>query len=226
MSKVGLHVIAFREERLIERFLKHLTVDKYVVAVSERPYKGEMERDRTYEIAKRTLKGKDAVVKLGYWESEHEQRNWINSQLKDVDVILYLNPDSFLLKKDQKFSKVDRVWGCNNVNYWKRPNRITQPTIVNKVFLSPPGVEFWDKSIIDPNPPVMEGTEIHHLGWIRPNWEIREKIATYAHADEIIGDWYDTVWLSDKTDNVGPTNPPDFKKVVSYEMPDEILQYV
>ena len=229
--KLGVHMTAFRCERTIIPAIVQFygIADKIYVACSSKPWFGDLKADNTFKMAKSTK----AVVEEGYWGTEVEQRNWIQSHLFDVDYVLVAYPDTFYTKEDlkrlKKFaeSATERQYDVMSKTYWKNYDTIIKPDLLMPATLIKSDVRFADKATIEnhiPSAPIIPDVVCHHLSWARTDREIKEKISSYGHANEIIDGWYEYVWKNWRDDmtDFAPTNPTDYKYVEKFSLPDEI----
>lgn len=118
-----------------------------------------------------------------------------------------------------------------------RPRRIFKLTRVRKVLglpLFPHRLRF--KGINDMNSLgsihefLPQEAVFYHFSYARSPARMREKLATFPHAQEILGGWYEKVWLpwpdQRQMQNIHPTDPPKFPQAVLQPLDDlpEILR--
>ena len=67
-------------------------------------------------------------------------------------------------------------------------------------------------------------TAFYHFSYARSPERMREKLATFPHAQEILGGWYDRVWRvwpqQREMENIHPTDPPKFPRAVQLPLDD------
>ena len=75
-----------------------------------------------------------------------------------------------------------------------------------------------------------EEAAFYHFSYARSPARMREKLATFPHAQEILSGWYERVWLAwpsqRQMQNIHPTDPPKFPQAVHQDPSDlpEILR--
>lgn len=226
--KIATSTICYRERRFIEPFLKHIPdwVDKKLVLASTKPWQGEEEPDDGTADKAREL---GAEVIEYYWPTEEEQRNAGQEYLSDYDWIIVLDPDEYFADIDweilhdyiklnpQSYAQVCSV----QTTYWKTGFKIDPPEEYRQIILVKPQVKFVDKRVVD-QPWSVAPVNLHHMSWARTDKECLSKISHYAHAHELLPNWYEDVWLADKRDNVHPLTPEALKKVVPAKLPKEL----
>lgn len=228
-------MLAFRERNRIIPAIKQYEgiIDKVVLACSTKPWKGNLTPDDTASLAKKTF----AEVYEGDWPTEAEQRNFCMEKLSDCDWVIIAPPDRFFTKETlyamrnflEKAEK--RPYGMYTLTYWKDfdtvivPNSTLNEAVVPSVDKN--GVPFRFKyanisgGSIDN--PIIPGIA-HHISWVKTDEEIKTKITSYTHADEILEGWYENVWLkwNDGMTDFAPTTPHDYKSVLKHPLPMEI----
>lgn len=228
---LGVQIVAFREKRLIVPVVEQFRGKaKVVVAVSSRPWHGYLDRDETFS----RIYTKANIASMQDWRTEVEQRNWCMDQLQDCDYVLVCHADTFFTQKDiDKIvdfiqTATERQYDIPSVMYWKDLDTVVVPDPMIPAMLIRRDVRFKHSIIIEdqivdaPQVPVL----CHHLSWAKTDEEVKEKISSYEHAQEIVPNWYEDVWLSDKTENLSPTNPTDYKSLRKHPLPDEIRRLI
>lgn len=229
--KLGISIAAFREKDIVPIIEQYQGVaDRIVVSVSNKPWYGEYKADDTAQKALTT----GAVVISREWEHEHEQRNDCMELLRDMDYVIVSHCDTWFTKADlRKLKEMDltqRHYSCNTFTYWKDYDTVIYPYLSLPTILVRSDATF--KHILnieneEANPPVLDIT-CHHVAWVKTDDEVKSKLASYSHAEEIQDGWYDKVWKGWKPGMVdfGPTNPHDFQSTVKHTLPNEIRRRI
>lgn len=233
MKTLGVQITAFNEERFIQPVMKQFEdlVDEIVVAVSEKPWYGDIDPDNTYFLACRVVP--EAVVISGTWKNEAEQRNFCMDKLQDCDYVLVCHADTFFKRSDIKKiidfiqTATERQYDIPSLMYWKDFDTTIFPDPIIPAMLIRKDVRFKHNIIIEDQ--VVDAPQVpvtcHHLSWAKTNEEVKTKLATYGHATEIIPDWYEKVWLGDQKTSLSPTNPSDYEFTKHGKLPKEIRSY-
>jgi len=224
----GLITVAYREERFIKKFLRHVPrwVDRKLVLISEKPWHGKsVPNDGTQDQAK------GGIPIVSTWSSEEDQRNTGLSMLEDCDWVIVLDPDEFLSSEDWNKLKdfldetdADAVVAEGQYTYWKDGWVADPPKDYQMLIAVRPHVKFVDKRVVNTGY-VEAPVWVHHFSWARTDKEVWNKISHYAHAEDFdIKKWYKEVWKKWKPgmQDVHPTTPDtlhDFKKA---KLPPEI----
>jgi glycosyltransferase involved in cell wall biosynthesis len=222
--KVGIETICYREERFIERCINQFKgfPVHHLVLVSDTPWHGEKEAmDKTVDIAESL----GAEVVVSDWLSEPEQRNFGLQQLKDCDWVLVVDADEFYSKEDiDKWLKFLEhapydAYGIGRIKtYWKDENHIIDPEESGGLIVAvrPKAVQFTDKRCITGDWDFLpEDIVMNHYSYVRTDGEMKRKLASFEHADEIMDGWYEEKWKGwDKDNNLEdlhPVNPKSFR---------------
>lgn len=223
--KIGILTLAYNEERFAKdciRQFKGFLIDKHLFLISDTPWHGEkLQADKTADIAEKF----GAEVIVGDWQSETEQRNFGLDQLKDCDWVLIVDADehyepkavarliSFLEKAALPAYGIGRL-----LTYWKDKKHIVDPEETGGLIVAVrPSVRFIDKRCIDSEWDFLpEDIVMHHYSYVRTDEEMKKKISSFEHAEEIVPNWYEDVWLkwTPEMKNVHPVNPGSFKKII------------
>lgn len=232
MKKLGVQITAFNEPRFIEPVIKQFEglVDELIVVVSAKPWSGHIPQDITGTLAI----GTGAHVIVSIWPDESTQRNDAMNPLQDCDYVLVCHADTFFTQEDIKRIKdfiqtaTERQYDIQTKMYWKDLDTVVKPDPLLKAMLVRSDVRFIHNVIIEDmstDAQIVPGVICHHLSWAKTNEEIKTKISTYGHANEIISNWYEDVWLKDKPVDFAPTVPGDYKYKETYSCPEEIRRY-
>lgn len=229
--KLGVSITAFNEKDIVSIIQQYEGIaDKIIVAVSEKPWFGDVKADDTFERALTTT----AKVFKKDWRTEAEQRNFTMDHMRDMDYVIVSHCDTWLLREQLDFLKtldLDNLhYGVESYTYWKDFQTVIYPYITLPTFLVRSDAVFTDKINIKDqvaNPDSLF-IDCYHTSWIGTDEEILKKIQTYSHADEISSDWFENVWKKWKhgDQNFAPTNPQDFMKTITKKMPEEILRRI
>jgi hypothetical protein len=224
--RLAIETIAYHEERFISRFIQHYQdkVETILVLHSTKPWNGEDEPyDRTANIA-RSL---GAEVVDFDWTNETDQRNAGIDILSDYDWVLVLDPDEFISDRDWD-KMVDLLEVAEAPAYvvqhqrvfWK-DKEVFPHSDYQQIIAVRPDVRFVENRVINSlygELPI----DLLHFSWARTDEEVLRKITHYAHAKELIPNWYEDVWLSNKTQNLHPKSPETLAALVTATLPAEI----
>jgi glycosyltransferase involved in cell wall biosynthesis len=227
--KIAVATIAYREARLLPKFLAHIPdwIDDTLVLVSSEPWNGEpLPDDGTAQIAEDL--GADVIEYA--WKNETEQRNTGQEYLSDCDWIIWLDPDEFL--DNQGWENLRAFLEAEAFNcpayitqhqrvFWKQ-SEVSPHSDYQQLIATRPSVRFVDNRVVDAwykEAPV----ELYHFSWARTDDEVKQKISHYAHAGEFDGEtWFNEVWLGDKAENLHPKTPETLKALVPAVLPPEL----
>lgn len=205
--KFAIATVAYKEERMIQHFLKHYSplVDEIVVLNSDRPWNGT----KVYNTDETPLHCKDYDNVTCYmmdWHTEHEQRNWGINMLShaEYDWVFILDPDEYFnketflrLKAYLAEDKDTPAFKAPMDTYWKK-NYIIVPRDTHKpvVAVRPGKVRFTQYRGIDTPPFDLSNDFIlHHFSWARTDEEVKNKLSHFSHSNEFNWqEWYDRVW--------------------------------
>lgn len=227
--KLATLAVAYNEQRLIEKHLKHIPewIDKKLVLVSAVPWHGDYELpDNTDKLA-----SKYADVIVYPWENEAEQRNAGLDYLSDYDWVIILDPDEFLdntgwenLREYLKYTDHEALVCDYQLTYWKDGYVADPPRDYQMLIAVKPSVRFAEKRVVDTGYGVAP-VKVHHFSWARTDDEVWSKITHYEHSKDFDTlRWFNEVWMNWKlgVKDVHPTTPDtlhDFKKA---KLPKEL----
>lgn len=229
--KLGVSITAFREKHIVPIIKQYEGIaDKIVVSVSKKPWFGNLKPDDT---ARRAVEETSACVISKPWDNEADQRNETMEYMRDMDYIIVSHCDTWFERRELELLKhlndlTDLHYGCYVRTYWKNYNTVIYPHLGLPTILVRSDARFTHMINIQDQSAEPECLPVfcHHVAWVKTDEEIKEKIGSYSHANEISGDWYNNVWKKWKSDmeNFGITKPEDFKKAVKgvYTLPKEI----
>lgn len=137
----------------------------------------------------------------GNWPSEGDTRNAGLAYLSDCDYVFVLDSDEILLDRDLRIlretclSRLHWVIGVPWVTYWKTTDyRIDPPHYgsIHMVFRRGMGI----KGIRQSKLPAVHMAQVccRHLGYVRTDEELQEKLRLATHAHQVPGDWFERVW--------------------------------
>lgn len=225
--KFALATIAYREERMVGKSLRHIPdwIDIKMVLLSSKPWIGDEEPpDKTMEKAKAA----GGTVIQNYWENEHTQRNTGQQMLEDYDWIITLDPDEFLDERgwDKLKSFLETAdqgaYVCQHQRVFYKKKEVYPHTDYQQIIAVRPSVRFADKRVVNTTYGVAP-VELYHFSWRRTNQEILSKIKHYSHAHEFDVDaWYRDVWLTDRSINLHPLTPETLSGLIDSDLPPEL----
>lgn len=229
MVRIASLAIAYNEERLIGKHLKHIPdfVEEKLVLVTDEPWNGEPdEPDNTADIARQY-----ATTIIGDWKNEKDQRNFGLDYLSEYDWVVVLDPDEFLDNKNwaKLYEFVQTAERRSYVvkhqhTYWKDGYVAHPKRDYQQIILAPPRIRFIDNRVVNDS----YGTAdicVHHFSWARTDREVLSKITHYGHANEIDFDsWYQNVWLKWKPGmkDVHPNTPETLHELIPATLPPEL----
>lgn len=228
--KYGLITVAYRERRLIGKFLGHVPkwVTKKISLVSTRPWFGE---DVPDDGTARAASKYGAIPIMSAWTTEEQQRNTGVSMLEDQDWVIVLDPDEFLsdthwdrLKEFLETTRADAVVCEGQYTYWKDGWVADPPRDYQMLIAVRPHVRFVDKRVVNTNY-VVAPVWVHHFSWARTNGEVWDKVTHYAHAEDFNTErWFRNVWKKWKPGmtDVHPTTPETLHELKRADLPPEL----
>jgi len=233
--KISVLTPAFGERRFIgacvDQF-KGFPVDKHLVLCSTKPWFGDMKQDDSARVAVEA----GAWVVQREWKDEDKQRLDGVDLLKDNDWILFVDADEYYTEEAIKviFDTLHNeergsvgVFKANNMlTYWRDWDTIIDPPEFNPVVAFRPGAKLVHIRVFDG---VLEETMppevlLHHFAYVRTGKEVLRKIKSWGHAEEVIGDWYEKVWVGWKEGmtDFHPTQPTCWPRTKYSPAPKEI----
>lgn len=219
--------IAYHEPRFIGPHIRHIPdwVETNLVLVSEKPWQGEpiTEIDKTAEIAE----AEGAEVLTYAWPTEEAQRNAGQEYLYDYDWIIVLDPDEFLSNDawdtlhTYLTAAQEDAYVVSHQRVFYKDKEVSPHSDYQMIVAVRPTVRFIDKRVVDSNYGVAP-IELLHFSWARTDEEVLSKITHYAHAHELIPNWYTDVWKTDKATNLHPKTPETLGALIERVLPPEI----
>lgn len=225
--RVSTVAIAYFEPRFIGPHIRHIPdwVETKLVLVSETPWQGEPEAklDLTADIAR----AEGAEVITHAWKSEEDQRNAGQEYLYDMDWVIVLDPDEFLSDKTWETLRIflekatSDAYVVDHQRVFYKHKEVSPHSDYQMLIACRPSVRFVDKRVADSAYGIAP-VELLHFSWARTDEEVLSKITHYAHAHELIPNWYTDVWKSDKTTDLHPKTPETLKALIDPVLPPEI----
>jgi len=137
----------------------------------------------------------------GEWLTEASTRNAGIARLEECDYVFVIDSDEILLDGD-----LDKLYGiCRRgvhwvigvpwTTYWKTPDYRIDPDHAGGIgMVLRRGVRV--KGIRQPTVPAVHMADVRcrHLGYVRTDDEMREKLRLATHAWAVPGDWFERVW--------------------------------
>ena len=244
--RIGAQIVVYNEEDYLAAVLEsvRLRVDRVLVMLNiGTPWFGEpVEPDRSEAIARKFADLYDNIeVVRGQWETEADERNEAMELLKDCEYVYVIDGDEILsaetyknlIKSVMSYAPSTKAWYVNNYTFWKSPEFRIEPVEGFKpLVLAHQSVRFEFARIPQAGTsgyllPIEKGVN-HHFSYAHSDEKIKQKLANFSHADEIVPGWYEHVWKTWDNDsdieNLHPTNPPSYKKAIHHAMKPEISQ--
>lgn len=232
-SNVGIITCAYNEGKLIGACInqfKGFPVE-HLILVSKTPWAGEaLPPDRTAKIAKSL----GATVIVDDFPPDEGQRHVGLDYFKNMDWCLIVDCDEFYTK-DSIGKILDFLKTADKDVY--RPEEMlvyfgdldhiaTRENIPHgsPVVAMRPHMRFSHIREVDYPIYFIPGTTLHHLSYIRTNEDMKKKISSWGHANEVIPGWYENVWLkwTPEMMNFHPTEPNVFHKSEYHPLPEEL----
>jgi len=203
---------------LAESFYRiYPVVDKVVYLINKRTWFGKADP----VIISQTLESigglndpdNKIMVIHGNWSDEATQRNFGLTYLRMIDISWCL-----IIDDDELYNTRQLAWAKSQLIplaqaaylvpfqlYWKTRETIVRPKGVPSIpcFCSTVHgkIHFNENRMIivhndtwitlDPNQLIY-----HHMSYVRSDGGMKRKLEAFSHANEIIGDWYQNIWLS------------------------------
>jgi glycosyltransferase involved in cell wall biosynthesis len=219
--KFGAMIPVLNEWRFLQAVIGQMLnhVDKCVIFRNKKTHSGAL-------VEIKPMPKFDSRVEIieGEWEDEGDARNYAIKYLADCDWVFNIDSDEILLDSDiiklKEICKTTnkKVIGTKILTYWKTPYyKIAPPEKLIAPMIIKRGVSFIGKDARWPqerNEIEVSDIWMHHLSYIRTNEELQEKLKTFCHADQILSNWYENVWLkwdnNKDMHNLHPTYPPAY----------------
>lgn len=226
--KLGVSITAFNEKDIVKAIKQYEGIaDRIVVTVSEDPWYGDYTPDDT---AIKCVMETSAIVCRQSWEKEHEQRNFAMDLMRDMDYVITSHADTFFTRSALRVLKnlelTDLHYGCTVYMYWKDYESVVFPYIGLPTLIVRSDAVFTHLLNIEHQLAAPKELPIicYHLSWVKTDEEVKQKLASYSHANEIVDGWYRNVWKKWTPDmtNFGPTEPKDYQSIVKHPLPEEI----
>lgn len=225
--KVALTTVAYQEERLIGKFIRHIPewVDMKIVLLSSKPWIGEVEMpDNTLEKAKAA----GGTIVQNYWRDEQSQRNTGQDLCEGYDWVITLDPDEMLDHKGWDNLKTfletadQDAYVCDHQRVFYKDKEVYPHTDYQQIISVRPHVRFVDKRVVGSSYGVAP-VELYHFSWSRTDEEILSKIRHYSHANEFDGEkWFREVWKTDRDYDLHPLTPNTLKALIPAKLPTEL----
>lgn len=229
-------------EDWIDGFLQHLKpFDKRIVVISDYDYNGKPVKNnpKTEKIAK-----KYANVYHGKWKNQEDRKNFAIEK-SDADWIANIDIDMFFTQKAQENmmawikdnSQETAVWFVKLEQYFKSPFAKTvfrkknigwYPMFVNVkkgyryTFPLKCNIKGTDFNSRIPES-IAKG---YHFSYVRTEEGMKEKLKTFSHSHEVVGNWYERIWKFDgdikHLGSFGATSPEECKSIELVKIPFEI----
>lgn len=217
-------------ENFIRQSLKELTpyVSGVIVTVSEKPWHGsEYPHDQTLSIISKVSIEEDSPefeVVTKNWKDENEQGSWLLSRAFDKYPGMYLlmiDCDEVITKKTleeglKAIGDKPALMFYHRCYWWLRELKILPDFHVSALGLIKLDkqrkmcrfrhLEVEDYAYL----PVEKGF-CHHFAYVRTDEQMKQKISSFSHANEIVTNWFEEKWKSkeaiDELKNFHPVVP-------------------
>ena len=210
-------------------------VSALYVLISERPWNGNpTDNSATWRVLRESTDpaGKLKIVP-GTWADETQQRRAAYEIVarEEYDYCLIVDADEIydppVLRRMQQTAVEHPEIGCwymTCLTYWKSyrfridPPESYKPPVFLKVGQCSLGDRRWATAASRAAIPPQIGV-CHHMSYARTNEQLRRKITTFSHAQELVPDWYEKVWLrwdgEPGLENLHPVTPPVYRRAVA-----------
>lgn len=243
MPRTCAAIRVWNAERFIQPCIESIysLVDEILVAACFRPWNGGNRKpDRTEEIVDHIPDpDKKIYMVCKDWKTEDETNDYLYSRCvaHGFDWMALVDADEFYRLDDfrriQKYayqSDASSVAVMHKV-YWKSPRYRLEPDYLyaNVLFRCRPDLKMVRKRHISDGK--MHRLEDHstnglaccyHLSYVRTDDEMKEKLSTFSHADEIPKNWFEDVWKkwdeNHDLENLHPIEGPLWKKTVEEDV--------
>lgn len=200
-------------ENFIRESLEELApyVSGAIVTVSEKPWHGqEMPYDRTLSIVSEVLlDGRCPNVEIvkQHWKDENEQGSWLLERAFEKYPGMYL----LMIDCDEVITKETLEEGLKNIGekpalmfhhrcyWWTRTLKILPDFHVSALGLIKLDklrkiVKYRHLEVEDYAYLPVEKGFCHHFAYVRTDEQIRQKLSSFSHANEIVPNWFDEKW--------------------------------
>lgn len=211
-------------------------VDKILFLINFKPWYGEPFPDASSNTYRMILSMPDPDNKFRilsrFWKDEAEQRNTGLKVLKNeaIDWCLIIDDDEFFNRSELSMvinmlnDAVHAAYLIFHQIYWKNQNMIIEGLFGSlPVLARTDGIVTFNKNrmiIVNSNHTwfTISAQQIvcHHMSYVRSDNEMLRKIRSFSHAEEVISDWYEKIWLKwgEEMMDLHPVNPLEFKKAI------------
>ena len=225
--KLGVSITAFREDDVVESIKQYEGIaDRILVSCPKKSWFNGYDNDDTAKRARTT----SATVHEYHLGLEHDQRNWLMDQMRDLDYVITAHCDTWFTRKDLgklKEMDLDELhYNCEVHTYWKDTETTIYPCLGLPTILVRSDAKF--SNIINIEDQVADPTTLpivcYHTSWLKTDEQVETKINAYSHAGEIRPEWFEEVWKGWKPNmtNFAPTTPHDYKETRKHPLPEEI----
>ncbi|WP_456325889.1 glycosyltransferase, partial [Desulfonauticus submarinus] len=209
-------------------------VDKIYFLVSTRPWKGDFfENFSTLKRIKNLPDPNKKIVLIRKeWKTETEQRNAGLEILKEenFDYCFVIDDDEIYdeIELERAIKFITRhpeisCWHISWYTYWKNwQYRIDPPEPFKPVvFVKVGKARFAKNRLVQAERHALIPPQVcmcHHMSYARTDEEIKKKLSSFSHADEIRRNWFERVWKkwdkNPKLENLHPTHPECYKRAI------------
>jgi len=238
---VGVITNAFKEERWIEGCIKQFKDFElpHVVLNSLVPwgfsdYDFEFGKDNTAEKARKA----GAVVYQLPWANEQDQFNTGLQLLGNRDWVLIVDADEryekveieklLIILEEIKDTNIEIVRPRSWSVYWKTPYFKLFPEQPYKPIIAIKPTCLFKSMRNAIGTQTFSNIEMHHFSYVRSDEEMKRKIDTFSHKDEIVPGWYNNKWLRWKPSmmNLHPVVPEQFQRAMYDPCPESIMEFL
>jgi hypothetical protein len=228
--KLGAAVPVLNEWRFIPAVTGQLgrVVDRLVLV---RPFRSQSRAPVRRTPLPRLHPGTEVIE--GDWPTEADTRNAGLNHLSECDYVFMVDSDEILLDRDLEIlkdicqSRLHWVIGAPWVTCWKTAAiRIDPPHPGSIHMVLRRGVRI--RGIREASVPAVHVADVccRHLGYVRTDEELLEKLRLATHAAQVPGDWFECVWkgwdINPSLENLYPVTGQEsyFKRAVRFSDPE------
>lgn len=236
IATFGAVCVVYNDDRWLPYVLASIypACSKIYFLVGDRPWNGNRSDNSATLTCIQQFEDPERKMECiqGNWQSETLQRNagleMVRAEgldycfIVDADEIYDTEKLLAMMRYATAHPDVD-CWHMTCLTYWKSerfridpPERFKPP-----VFVRTDGPQFSHYRLVKASKPALIPDAVgvcHHMSYARSDDEIRRKIETFSHADELQPDWYERVWLAWNEHpnmlNIHPTHPSAYLRAI------------
>ena len=209
MSLAACYIV-YNDVRFLERSMASVIghVDHIIICLGRKPWHGDAPQGDADKVVRRLAKSTGWAIRIeeGEWGSEVEQRNACQelAQSHKHDWSLIVDTDEIWTPEGMETLKAAML-GWHYVDYWRAGMwtyikeeyyQVTPPERPRPTVAARTRIRFMDKR--NPPPEAMMGLIfnqlVHHYAFVRTDGEMRDKLYSAEHHEDIREGWWERVW--------------------------------